>query len=416
MAYSDTAAVGDPAEERRFAEIAYRRSTNPVEYFTELRAQGPLAVGHNPRREVEVLNRADVEAVLRDTEVWSNAIPLMGSAEPVIPVGLDPPVHAEYRRLLDPAFSPRRMAALAPQVTAHANRLIDQFIAAGSVDFSQALAVPLPCSTFLDLLGIEQSELPRLLYWKDVMIHPAQLAGSFEAGQRLAAETAPVIYAYLYQTIADRRGKPGDDVISRLLEARFEGGRALSDNEIARCLFQLIGAGLDTVTISLECIFTYLATHQADRQMIVDDPETINNLIEELLRWESPVQPAVPRRATRDTEIAGCPIKAGTVVSPLVAAANIDPAVSGADTVDVRRGDKRHLAFGGGPHRCLGSHLARMELRAVVQEWHQRIPRYGLADGYQVEWNNSRLRGVDHLQLQWDPADTVTGAVTEASA
>jgi cytochrome P450 len=409
MAYSDEPAAGDPDEEARFAEIAYRRSTNPAEYFTELRAQGPLAVGHNPRREVEVLNRADVEAVLRNTEVWSNALPLMGSAEPVIPVGLDPPVHAEYRRLLDPAFSPKRMAALAPQVAAHANRLIDGFIEAGSVDFSQALAVPLPCSTFLDLLGIEQSELPRLLYWKDVMIHPHRIAGSFEAGQRLAAETAPVIYAYLYQTIADRRGKPGDDVISRLIEARVENGRALDDSEIARCLFQLIGAGLDTVSISLECIFTHLATHPADRQMIVDDPETITNLIEELLRWESPVQPAVPRLATRDTEIAGCPIKAGTVVSPLIAAANIDPAVPGADTVDVRRGDKRHLAFGGGPHRCLGSHLARMELRVVVREWHKRIPQYGLREGYEVEWNCSRLRGVDHLQLQWDPAEILTG-------
>jgi cytochrome P450 len=96
------------------------------------------------------------------------------------------------------------------------------------------------------------------------------------------------------------------------------------------------------------------------------------------------------------------------VVSPLIAAANIDPAVPGADSVDVRRGDKRHLAFGGGPHRCLGSHLARMELRVVVREWHKRIPQYGLREGYQVEWNCSRLRGVDHLQLQWDPAETVT--------
>jgi cytochrome P450 len=407
MAYSDAAAVDDAAEEARFAEIAHRRAANPAEYFAGLRAQGPLAVGQNPRREVEILNRADVEAVLRDTEVWSNALPLMGSAEPVIPVGLDPPAHAEYRRLLDPAFSPRRMAALAPNVAAHANRLIDAFIETGSVDFSQALAVPLPCSTFLDLLGIDQSELPRLLYWKDVMIHPAQLAGGFEAGQRLAAETAPVIYEYLYQTISERRGKPGDDVISRLLEARMENDRALSDNEIARCLFQLIAAGLDTVSISLECIFTYLATHPGDRQMIVDDPETITNLIEELLRWESPVQPAVPRLATRDTEIAGCPIKAGTVVSPLVAAANLDPAVPGADRVDVRRGDKRHLAFGGGPHRCLGSHLARMELRVAVREWHKRIPQYGLKEGYEVEWNDSRLRGVDHLQLQWDPSTTV---------
>src|ERR1700744_4421585 len=126
-------------------------------------------------------------------------------------------------------------------------------------------------------------------------------------------ETAPVIYDYLYGVIAHRRAAPSGDVISGLMTAEIDGGQRLDDNEIARCLFQLIAAGLDTVSISLQCIFTYLVEHPSAQPLLVADLDRTNNLVEELLRWESPVQETAPRVATRDTEIAGCPIKAGTV-------------------------------------------------------------------------------------------------------
>jgi cytochrome P450 len=234
------------------------------------------------------------------------------------------------------------------------------------------------------------------------MIRPEIVAGSREAGQQLQMETAGQIYQRFGQELALRREQPRDDLMSVLLTAEVEGGRKLSESEILRTLFLLLAAGLDTVTISLECIFNYLVEHPEARQMLVDEPETMDGLIEELLRWESPVMGASARRATRDTELSGCPIPAGTMVLPSIAAANLDPDTPGSQQVDLRRKDKSHLAFGGGPHRCLGSHLARMELRVVIREWHRRIPEYRLKPGVTVEWTPSSLRGIDHLPLEWD--------------
>jgi cytochrome P450 len=164
-----------------------------------------------------------------------------------------------------------------------------------------------------------------------------------------------------------------------------------------------LAAGLDTVTISLECIFVYLLSHDQDRQMLVEEPGSEVSLIEELLRWETPVQ-TVSRRATRDLQLGpGCVIPAGSRIGIALASANVDPdGLPGAESVDVRRSDLRSLAFGGGPHRCLGSNLARMELRNVVRTWHDLIPDYTLAPGAEVVWNGSTLRGVDHLPLVWE--------------
>ncbi|MCL2584946.1 MAG: cytochrome P450 [Streptosporangiales bacterium] len=388
-------------DEERFREIAYRRSADPAGYFAQHRGRGPVLSGENPWGHLELINQEDVDAALHDPGLFSSELAIMGSAEPPIPIGVDPPLHSEYRRLLDPAFSPRRVAELAPKVADRVNTLIDDVIGQGECDFSRAVSVPLPTTTFIDLLGLPQSQLPTLLYWKDVMIHAAKVAGGIEAGDKLRAKTVPVIYSYIQEVIADRRDKPAGDLITRLLRTRVDGDRALSDNEITRTVFLLISAGLDTVSNSLQCIFHYLATHPEARQLLVDEPGSADNVIEELLRWESPVQ-SILRTTTRDAEIGECPVKAGSVLELVIGAANIDPAASGAGTVDVRRGDKRHLAFGGGPHRCLGSHLARMELRTVVREWHKRIPDYRLKAGYTPEWNSHPLRGVDHLMLEWD--------------
>jgi cytochrome P450 len=190
-----------------------------------------------------------------------------------------------------------------------------------------------------------------------------------------------------------------------LTQAEIDG-QPLTDSEILRICFLLLAAGLDTVTISLECIFAFLIGHDEARRMLVEEPGSENALIEELLRWESPVQ-TVSRRATQDIELDGCVITKDTSVWIALASANVDPdGLSRSDTVDVRRTDMRSFAFGGGPHRCLGSNLARMELRTVVRAWHDRIPEYSLAPGAALHWNGSTLRGVDHLPLVWTPSAT----------
>jgi cytochrome P450 len=398
----------DPARQAELLEFARRRAAAPREYFRELRSRRPVDFeeGLDGNCEVvQVLTREDIEQVLHDTKTWSNVRGSLGSEEPLIPLGVDPPQHSEYRRLLDPLFSPRRMKELQPAVAAQVNQIIDAIIDKGKCDFSNELAVPLPCSVFLTLLGLPKVELSDLLRWKDIMIRPAVVAGSLEAGHVLQKETAAAVYERFARAMAERRAAPRNDLITFLLQAEMDGGRRLSDSEILRILFQLLAAGLDTVTISLECIFNHLANHPDDRRIIVEDPETTAGLVEELLRWESPVVGTSARRATRDTELSGCPIPAGTLVVAMLAAANVDPDVPESTHLDVRAGGKRHLAFGGGPHRCLGSHLARMELCTVVREWHKRIPDYWIEPGVTVEWTGSKLRGIDHLPLEWKEPD-----------
>lgn len=386
-------------EERR--RLMYERSACPREHFAALRAQGSTS----PMVEVDgvcLLNRRDVEAALRNWQDFTSDFGgTMGSQEPLIPLNVDPPLHAKYRRLLDPYFGPRKMKALQPAVEKHTNDLIDTFIDRGACDFSQQMAVPLPCSTFLSLLGLPLDQRDALVRWKDIMIRPESVAEDPSQAQQLQLETAMEIYGRFTEEMADRRRQPRDDLITYLTQAEVDGQK-LTDSEIVRICFLQLSAGLDTVTISLECIFAFLTAHPDARRMLVEEPGSEVDLVEELLRWETPVQ-GVGRRTTRDIPLPdGTLIPKGRTVTLMLASANVDPdGLPGADTVDVRRGDMRSFAFGGGPHRCLGSNLARMELRAVVRIWHDRIPDYSLAPATDIVWNGSILRGVDHLPLAW---------------
>ncbi|HBJ72507.1 MAG TPA: cytochrome P450 [Actinobacteria bacterium] len=399
---SSAAPTADAERERQLDIWMQERATDPRVYYAELRKKCPVDLEQH-RDSIAVLDRTDIEEVLRNTDLFSNEQEIMGSAEPVIPLGVDPPLHSMYRRILDPLFSPKKMAALQPKVAAHVNEFIDGFIDDGEVDFSTALAVPLVCLTFLSLLGLPTEELDAMVHWKDIMIRPEIVAGSREAGMELQAKTVSEIYMRFAQEIEARRDAPRDDLISYFMTAEVDDGRRLTDGEILRILFLLLAAGLDTVTISLQAIFNHLATHPEAQQMIHDDPSQIDNVIEELLRWETPVM-GTSRVAKVDTELAGCPIPAGTKVMVAFASGNVHEEFPESLTLDLARGDKAHLSFGGGNHRCLGSHLARMELRTVLREWHKRIPFYELKPGTEIVWVPSGLRGIDYLPLQWQIA------------
>jgi cytochrome P450 len=400
MAYT-----GDATDDEVRRQIAYERSACPREYYAKLRVQAPFDNAENPE-EFVLVRRADVENALRTWQDYSSDFGgVMGSEEPIIPLNVDPPLHARYRKLLDPYFGPRKMAVLQADVQQHTDELIGAFIQRGSCDFSTELAVPLPCSTFLSLFGLPLEELDALVRWKDIMIRPEHLVGDREAATKLQADTALEIYARFGEEIKDRRANPRADLMTFLTTAEIEGEK-LTDSEILRTCFLLLAAGLDTVTISLECIFAFLLDHDDARRMLVEEPGSEVNLIEELLRWETPVQ-TVTRRATRDLDLDGHVIEKDRTVLLALASANVDPdEVPGADEVDVRRADIRSFAFGGGPHRCLGSNLARMELRTVVRTWHDRIPDYRLAPGTELVWNGSTLRGLDHLPLVWSTEST----------
>jgi cytochrome P450 len=210
------------------------------------------------------------------------------------------------------------------------------------------------------------------------------------------------IYEYFNQQLDERERRPTDDILSHFLSAEIDGDRLTRDDILDTCFLFLI-AGLDTVSDTLTCYYAYLANHPEHRQQIVDDPAIIPAAVEELLRWESPVPMGVPRMALRDTELPnGEKITEGTVIVVSYGAANVDP-FEFPDGFDVRfdRESNRHIAFGGGVHRCLGSHLARRELRITLREWHQRIPEYRIKPGHEQLEYPPGLRHVKDLTLAW---------------
>ncbi|OBK10422.1 cytochrome P450 [Mycobacterium asiaticum] len=389
-----------------FVDQAMMGLAEPQPMYRALRESAPVL--RSPQ--AVVLSRlADIEMALKRTDLFSSNMDAvdLGNLRPLIPLQIDPPDHAKYRRILDPLFTPREMARREPQVTALVNQMVDRFADRGECDFHAEFAVPLPCTVFLQLLGLPLRDLDKLLEWKDGVIRPE---GTTDWDGRHAA-SAPValqIYEYFGQAIEDHIANPRDDVLSAMIAADLkdpDGGapKKLTREELLDICFLFLIAGLDTVTDSLDCFFVYLARHPEHRHQLVEQPDILPHAIEELLRWETPV-PGVARVAMQDVEVGGCPINKGDRVSPLLGAANTDPAeFPDPELVDFARNPNRHRAFGGGPHRCLGSHLARMELRVALREFHRRIPDYEIPTGTELKYT-AALRSVEALPLTFPVA------------
>ena len=345
-----------------------------------------------------VTRRQDVEIALRQAGVysWSAVGMNLGNIRPLIPLQIDPPMHVKYRRILDPLFAPKKMALLEDEVVTLVKELVDQFESKGSCDLHEEFAVPLPCRVFLRLMGLPLEDLDFFLSLKDDIIRPPGTTMEEQNPHREAAGAK--VYDYFDKVLADRRGKPPtDDLFGQIMAGEVDGVR-LTEEEVVDICYLFIIAGLDTVTDSLDCMFAYLAQNPEHRRELAGDESIIPSAVEELLRWESPV-PAVPRTTTEDVEISGCPVAKGEQVMLILASANTDDANHpGVEEVDLRRNPNPHLAFGGGVHRCLGSHLARVELRVALREFHRRIPDYSLAPGTVLEYTPG-LRSLHHLPL-----------------
>jgi cytochrome P450 len=353
-----------------------------------------------------VCHRQDIEEVFRHPDIFASTEAVdLSNVRPLIPLNIDPPEHKKYRKILDPLFSPRAMADLEQPVAELANRLMDAFDGAKEVDFCSAFSVPLPSQVFLTLLGLPLEELPTFLAMKDGIIRPQVVVG-VPSGHPDAVQhqrkTAQSIYPYFEKVLDEREREPRDDLLTRFLHTEIDGDR-LTREEILDISFLFLIAGLDTVTASLDCMFSFLARNPAHRQQIVADPSTISGAIEELLRYETPVM-AVPRKAMRDAELGGCPVKSGDQVTVFLGSGNTDDSEFGdSDAVRFDRNPNRHMAFGGGVHRCLGSHLARQELRVALREWHNRFPEYHLRPGVELDYTTG-IRSLDNLPLVLGPA------------
>jgi cytochrome P450 len=352
-------------------------------------------------------SRANTEYVLRHHEIFSSRVEMhLGNVRPLIPLNVDPPQHSKYRKLLDPLFAPRRMDEQEDDITRRVNGFIDTFIDRGECNFSEEFAELFPSSVFLGLLGLPEDELRMFLDLRDGILHPEKVdPGALDdLTKRTAvqAATGQKIYEYFGGLVDGRRKNPTSDIVSRFLAAEV-GGDKLTKEDILDILFLFLIAGLDTVSDSLTCFYAYLATHPGDRRQIVDDPAIIPAAVEELLRWESPVAGGVARVANHDVVLpGGNKVSAGTAVIVSYGAANIDPQEF-EDGFDVRldRSVNPHIAFGAGVHRCLGSHLARRELRITLREWHRRIPEYRIKPGHEHLEYPRGLRHVKDLTLTW---------------
>ena len=374
---------------------------HPQPVYAEMRSKCP--VHRMPLINAPMIARfEDVMWALRHPEIFSSEMDVqiaLGTERPMIPQQIDPPSQTRYRKLLDPCFSHKRMTAIAPRIREQANALIDEFIDQGECEFDAAFAIPMPCIAFLDMMGLPHSDLDLFLELKNNIIRPQNNLPEGADPTELRAETGKRIYEYFGPLLTERRANPTDDLLGYIVTAEI-GGDRLSQTEMLDICFLLILAGLDTVTATLGCNIAYLAENPDQRRKIVEDPSMIEGAVEELMRWETPVT-AVPRVLKKDVTLHGLEMKQGELVTLLLGAANTDDdAFEDAQTVDFARPSNRHIAFGAGAHRCLGSHLARMELMVAMEEWHKRIPEYRIKEG-EVPRFSPGIREALYLPLTW---------------
>ena len=335
-----------------------------------------------------------VQYAHRNAELFSSS-PMEGvHAElPVrtIPSAVDPPDHRRFRRLLDPMFAPRVVNAMDDELRRQVHDLVAAFAGTGRCDVMTQLAVPYPTSVFLALFGLPLADRDQLIEWVSTMVENTHRKNDDHAREESEAASW-AIYDYMLRYIDEKREHPGDDVLSRILALQGDDEWPL-DEIIGFCILITMG-GLDTVTAAIGSMLLYLARDPVLRLRVRTEPEVAIAFIEEVLRLEPP-SPLFPRRTVDDVEVCGVAIPAGSLVMLNVATANRDPERQAVpDTIDLEHAERGHLSLGGGVHRCLGSHLARRELRLVLEEFHRLIPDYDVEPGFEpkVAWPSGTVR------------------------
>jgi cytochrome P450 len=384
-------------------------AADPSPFYAALREHTPIAAMLEMPNTHIISRYDDVKFALRHPEIFSSDIEAVdiGQERPLIPLQIDPPEHAKYRRAMDPHLAMKHFLPLEDDVRALVNRVIDDFIEDGTCDFHSQFSVPLPCTVFLQLCGLPLEEIDTFLEWKDNIIRPHVQhpeAADPEVASRIRHDTARAVYEYFGEVITQRRTNPTDDVFTRFATGEVDG-RTMTDEEMLDIGFLFILGGLDTVTSTLDCSIGDLGRNAGKRDELVDDTDRIPAAIEELLRVHTPVM-QVLRSVKQPHEMHGVSFEPGDTVMVMIGAANTDPDEFGdtAHTLDFDRETNRHFAFGGGAHRCLGSHLARFELRIALEELHRRIPDYRVVDGAELRYSPG-IREIESLPIEFTPGE-----------
>jgi cytochrome P450 len=311
----------------------------------------------------------------------------MGSRDPLIPLHLTGDTHLRYRKLLTPLLTAKRMQPWTDAVREVTDELIDRFIEQGRAELYEMICQPLPSQIFMRLFGLPPEDGPLLIQFKDGIL--GATGETLDEREQRGIEAGDRLREHLAKRLAERKNEPlGEDLISQFLTFELDGHK-LTDDEIVNLMHMFTIAGLDTVTSSLSVQLAFLATHPLDRERLVADPTLWPTAVEELMRTESPVPQGGLRWAAEDLEINGVEVKKGHMIFLGWASANVDPAVfEDPMTVDLARKPNRHMSFAVGLHRCLGSHLARMEMVTALSRFHERIPTYAVADGEEIVYSS----------------------------
>ena len=370
-----------------------RYEADPYGIWDELRETCPIA--HTNRRGSAFLPTTydDVAAIAYDTEHFSsrrtNVLPEPPGATLLVapPITSDPPFHTKARRVLLSYFSPKNIAHLEVHTRQVCAELLDAIEATGAptADAAGDYAQHIPVRVIAHMLGIPEADEAMFTGWAVAI---------FQEGvddPNIVRTAIKEILAYFEEQIHDRRIERKDDLLTGLLDAEMDGD-PLTDKHILGTCFLLLMAGIDTTWSGIGSSLWHLATRPSDRDRLVAEPTLMDSAVEEFLRAYSPVTMA--REVIADVEVNGCPMQAGDKVLLNFPAGNRDPAkFDRADEVLIDRQKNRHFAFGIGIHRCLGSNIARMEMRVALECWLDRFPTFELTEGAEVRWGGAQVRG-----------------------
>jgi hypothetical protein len=372
--------------------------------LADLRERCPVAHTERFYGSYLVSRYADIADVAHQTDTFSSRVTAVNENHPdnikleLPPITLDPPEHGPIRRALLPAFNPKEIAKLEPFVRGVASRLLDDIagrdVVDGAIDYAQLV----PVEIMGHLFGVSPELGPQFRIWVDAMLKEGQIDID------IARTANREIQAFFAEQLQMRQVEPADDLVSKVIEARatLEDGstRPFSQRERIGALFVLMLGGIDTTWSTLGASLFHLGTHPEHLATLVEQPELIPTAVEEFLRFYAPV--TIARVITEDAEIAGCPVQAGERVLLSYPSANRDGTVfDRPDEVVLDREQNRHMAFGVGVHRCLGSNLARMELKVALEAWLERYPRFELAvDPSEITWSVGPVRGPRKVPLR----------------
>jgi cytochrome P450 len=371
---------------------------NPFPIWDELRTRCPVAHSDRYGGTWLPVRHDDVSAIAYDTEHFSSRSVVVSEVRPgpedlPAPIGLappitsDPPFHAVARRLLLPAFSAKRIATLEPFTRQLCAELLAAVATKTEFDAAVEYAQHIPLQVIVRMLGFPQEDADIFRRFIRMILEDVDAT----AEERQAQQDEGELDAYMDARIAEHLAEPQDDLTSFLLDAELDGNK-LQREHVRGTMVLLMIAGIDTTWSAIGASLWHLAQHPEDRRRLAREPRLIDTAMEELLRSYAPVTMA--RLVAKDFEFHGCPMTEGDWVLLPFPAANRDPAIfSDADQVQLDRAENRHAAFGLGIHRCLGSHLARMELRVALEEWMKRYPDFELADPDAVTWSAGQVRG-----------------------